>query len=96
MHSMRIRASRQNASRGGRTRLRLALAGTLSALIVLGGGLASTIPAGASVTGITVYAASSLTDVFPAIDSGPKYSFAGSMSSRPPTRRFPRRCSPRA
>ena len=78
MHSMRIRASRQSASRGGRKRLPLALAGTLSALIVVGGGLASTIPAGASVTGITVYAASSLTDVFPAIDSGPKYSFAGS------------------
>ena len=78
MHSMRIRASGQSASRGGRKRLRLALAGTLSALIVVGGGLASTIPAGASVTGITVYAAASLTDVFPAIDSGPKYSFAGS------------------
>ena len=77
MHSMRIRASRQSASRGGRKRLRLALAGTLGALIVVGGGLAS-IPAGASVTGITVYAAASLTDVFPAIDSGPKYSFAGS------------------
>ena len=78
MHSMRIRASRQSAGRGGRKRLRLALAGTLSALIVVGAGLASTVPAGASVTGITVYAASSLTDVFPAIDSGPKYSFAGS------------------
>ena len=78
MHSMRIRASRQSGSRGGRKRLRLALAGTLSALIVVGGGLASTIPAGASGTGITVYAAASLTDVFPAIDAGPKYSFAGS------------------
>jgi molybdate transport system substrate-binding protein len=30
------------------------------------------------VTGITVYAASSLTDVFPRIDSGPKYSFGAS------------------
>jgi len=30
------------------------------------------------VTGITVYAAASLTDVFPKIDSGPEYSFAGS------------------
>ena len=30
------------------------------------------------VTGITVYAAASLTDVFPAIDPGPKYSFGGS------------------
>ena len=29
-------------------------------------------------TGITVYAAASLTDVFPKIDAGPKYSFAGS------------------
>jgi molybdate transport system substrate-binding protein len=78
MHSMRTRASRHRRNRGGRERLRLALAGTLTALIVLGGGLASTIPAGASVTAITVYAAASLTDVFPAIDPGPKYSFAGS------------------
>jgi molybdate transport system substrate-binding protein len=30
------------------------------------------------VTGITVYAASSMTDVFPKIDSGPKYSFGAS------------------
>jgi molybdate transport system substrate-binding protein len=30
------------------------------------------------VSGITVFAAASLTDVFPQIDSGPKYSFAGS------------------
>ncbi len=30
------------------------------------------------VTGITVYAAASLTDVFPQIDSGPKYSFGAS------------------
>jgi molybdate transport system substrate-binding protein len=30
------------------------------------------------VTGITVYAASSLTDVFPQIDKGPKYSFGAS------------------
>ena len=29
-------------------------------------------------TGITVYGAASLTDVFPKIDAGPKYSFAGS------------------
>jgi molybdate transport system substrate-binding protein len=77
MHSMRTRASRHRRVRG-RRRLRLALAGTLAALIVVGGGVASTIPAGASVTGITVYAAASLTDVFPAIDSGPKYSFGGS------------------
>jgi molybdate transport system substrate-binding protein len=32
----------------------------------------------ARVTGITVYAAASLTDVFPKIDSGPKYSFGAS------------------
>ena len=30
------------------------------------------------VTGITVYAAASLTDVFPKVDSGPKYSFGAS------------------
>ena len=76
MHSMRTRASRHRTL-AGRKRMRLALAGTLAALIVVGG-VASTIPAGASVTGITVYAAASLTDVFPAIDPGPKYSFAGS------------------
>src|ERR1044072_3102572 len=29
-------------------------------------------------SGITVYAAASLTDVFPKIDAGPRYSFAGS------------------
>jgi molybdate transport system substrate-binding protein len=34
--------------------------------------------ASSRVSGITVYAASSLTDVFPQIDSGPKYSFAAS------------------
>jgi molybdate transport system substrate-binding protein len=34
--------------------------------------------ADARVTGITVYAASSLTDVYPQIDSGPKYSFGAS------------------
>jgi molybdate transport system substrate-binding protein len=41
-------------------------------------GVDATVPAGASVKGITVYAASSLTNVFPAIDPGPSYSFAGS------------------
>ena len=34
--------------------------------------------ASATVSGITVYAAASLTNVFPAIDSGPTYSFGGS------------------
>jgi len=34
--------------------------------------------AGATISGITVYAAASLTNVFPAIDSGPTYSFGGS------------------
>ena len=37
------------------------------------------LPAATSaVSGITVFAAASLTDVFPKIDSGPRYSFAGS------------------
>ena len=49
------------------------LAGVLALL-----GVASPTLAGANVAGITVYAASSLTDVFPAIDPGPTYSFAGS------------------
>jgi molybdate transport system substrate-binding protein len=34
----------------------------------------------AAVTGITIFAASSLSQVFPRIDSGPRYSFAGSDS----------------
>ena len=62
---------------------RLALLAAFAALLIsllLAGGAA----AGASkhaatrVSGITVYAASSLTDVFPQIDSGPKYSFGAS------------------
>jgi molybdate transport system substrate-binding protein len=58
---------------------RRALAVSLAALATaVGAGVSSAPVAGASVTGITVYAASSLTDVFPAIDPGPKYSFAGS------------------
>jgi molybdate transport system substrate-binding protein len=76
MHSTRTRASRHRTSRGHRRRV--ALAATVTALVLVGGGVASTIAAGASVTGITVYAASSLTNVFPTIDPGPKYSFAGS------------------
>jgi molybdate transport system substrate-binding protein len=45
----------------------------LASLFIASGAAASN-----RVTGITVYAASSLTDVFPQIDSGPKYSFGGS------------------
>ena len=77
MHSMRTRASRHRTL-AGRQRLRLTLAGTLAALLASGAVVASTSSAGASVTGITVYAAASLTDVFPAIDPGLKYSFGGS------------------
>ena len=54
-----------------------ALALVLAALALA---LAAASAAGArtDVTGITVYGAASLTDVFPKIDAGPKYSFAGS------------------
>jgi molybdate transport system substrate-binding protein len=52
-------------------------ASALIAAVVLGCA-AATAFASATVSGITVYAASSLTNVFPAIDSGPTYSFAGS------------------
>jgi molybdate transport system substrate-binding protein len=45
----------------------------LASLLVASGATAST-----HVGGITVYAASSLTDVFPQIDAAPKYSFGGS------------------
>ena len=52
---------------------------TLVSLLLVGLLAVGTAAAGArKVTGITVYAAASLTDVFPKIDSGPKYSFAGS------------------
>ena len=40
--------------------------------------MATTAAAAPRVSGITVYAASSLTDVFPRIDPGPKYSFGAS------------------
>ena len=77
MNSIRTRARTRRAGRRPRRgRLRVALAGAVLALA--GWGVASTSPAGASVSGITVYAAASLTNVFPAIDPGPKYSFAGS------------------
>jgi molybdate transport system substrate-binding protein len=52
---------------------------TLVSSLLVGLLAVGTAAAGARrVTGITVYAAASLTDVFPKIDSGPKYSFAGS------------------
>jgi molybdate transport system substrate-binding protein len=62
---------------GARARRRAAAACALAGALALFG-VASPTLAGANVTGITVYAASSLTDVFPAIDPGPAYSFAGS------------------
>ena len=72
------RARRRDVS-GARWHRRPALAVSVAALAAaVGAGVSSAPVAGASVTGITVYAASSLTNVFPAIDSGPKYSFAGS------------------
>jgi molybdate transport system substrate-binding protein len=59
---------------------RLAIVATvLVSLAVAGVGAAGASEhASSRVTGITVYAASSLTDVFPRIDSGPKYSFGAS------------------
>ena len=53
--------------------VQLLLAAALSGSLVTGATAAD-----ARVTGITVYAAASLTDVFPRIDSGPKYSFGAS------------------
>jgi molybdate transport system substrate-binding protein len=56
----------------------------IAATVLVSLAVAGVATAGASehassrVTGITVYAASSLTDVFPRIDSGPKYSFGAS------------------
>jgi molybdate transport system substrate-binding protein len=75
MHSIATQA-RRIARRAARARRRTAAVSVLAvALAVAGPG--STSPA-AAVSGITVYAAASLTNVFPAIDAGPRYSFAGS------------------
>ena len=78
MRLIRTRASGRRHEAGRRWYRRLALAVSVAALAAVVGAGASSTPAGASVTGITVYAASSLTNVFPAIDPGPKYSFGGS------------------
>jgi len=50
----------------------------VSPLTAGGAGARTEVPASTRITGITVYAAASLTDVFPKIDSGPKYSFGAS------------------
>jgi molybdate transport system substrate-binding protein len=57
-----------------------ALIATLLVFLLAAGGAAAEASKQTStrVTGITVYAASSLTDVFPQIDHGPKYSFGAS------------------
>jgi molybdate transport system substrate-binding protein len=52
-------------------------ASALAAVLAIACGGAAGV-ASARISGITVYAAASLTDVFPAIDSGPAYSFNGS------------------
>ena len=55
------------------------LGGVLFTLLAAGGAGARTdTRTSTHVTGITVYAAASLTDVFPKIDSGPRYSFGAS------------------
>ena len=63
-----------------RTAVLAGLATVLISLLTAGGAAAR--PGGTHtptrVTGITVYAAASLTDVFPRIDSGPRYSFGAS------------------
>src|SRR6478735_10275531 len=56
-----------------------ALCAFLFSLLTAGGAGARTdTHTSTRVTGITVYAAASLTDVFPKIDSGPRYSFGAS------------------
>jgi len=77
MRSPRTRAERRRIELPRRRPRRLALAASLAALAFAGSGIAATAPASA-LSGITVYAAASLTNVFPAIDPGPKYFFAGS------------------
>jgi molybdate transport system substrate-binding protein len=78
MSSMRTRASARRASSARRWRTRPAVAGLLAVLVLLVSGASATSLAAANVTNITVYAAASLTNVFPTIDSGPRYSFGGS------------------
>jgi molybdate transport system substrate-binding protein len=57
----------------------VALATLVVSLLLTGGAAARpSTHASSRVSGITVYAAASLTDVFPRIDSGPKYSFGAS------------------
>jgi molybdate transport system substrate-binding protein len=56
----------------------VACAFALSLPAASGAGAHTGLQSSGHVTGITVYAAASLTDVFPHIDSGPRYSFAGS------------------
>ena len=78
MHSIRTRASDPRPAALRRWRTRPAVAVAAAALALFGGAAGATSLTDASVTNITVYAAASLTNVFPAIDSSPKYSFGGS------------------
>jgi molybdate transport system substrate-binding protein len=60
-------------------RITIILAALLGSLLIAGAASAgASRHASSRVSGITVYAAASLTDVFPQIDSGPKYSFGAS------------------
>jgi molybdate transport system substrate-binding protein len=60
-------------------RLAIVLAAVLVSMLIAGGGAGrASKDDSRRVSGITVYAASSLTDVFPRIDRGPKYSFGAS------------------
>jgi molybdate transport system substrate-binding protein len=54
------------------------LTAVLAAVVLLVATTATGASGRARVTGITVFAAASLTNVFPRIDPGPRYSFAGS------------------
>jgi molybdate transport system substrate-binding protein len=68
-----------NVSGGARPgRGLLAGAAFAAAATLLSGFFLAGAPAGAAQAQITVYAASSLTDVFPEIDGSPRYSFGGS------------------
>jgi molybdate transport system substrate-binding protein len=61
-----------------RPRFALFCALLVSSLIGGGAAASATRTGAGKVSGITVYAAASLTDVFPKIDTGPKYSFGAS------------------
>ena len=68
----------QRMSRARRMRRATITAGAVGAAVIAVGATAAARPVAHQSSRVTVFAAASLTKVFPQIDGGPKYSFAGS------------------